>query len=221
MLRFFVLLLLLANGAYFAWVQGHLAAFDFAPSPLTEPQRLQNQIKPDAIRLLSNIEAKRVDALASAPATKAPECLQTALLSDRQVNAVRDAAASLPASAWSLENITEPARWIVYMGKYANAEALAKKKSELRELSIAFESLKNPTLEPGLSLGGYLSQSQANESMATLARRGVRTAKVVQELPERKGQLLKLPAVDDALRSQLDGVKTVVGAAGWVVCKAV
>ena len=221
MLRFFVLLLLLANGAYFAWVQGHLAAFDFAPSPLTEPQRLQNQIKPDAIRLLSNIEAKRVDALASAPATKAPECLQTALLSDRQVNAVRDAAASLPASAWSLENTTEPARWIVYMGKYANAEALAKKKSELRELSIAFESLKNPTLEPGLSLGGYLSQSQANESMATLARRGVRTAKVVQELPERKGQLLKLPAVDDALRSQLDGVKTVVGAAGWVVCKAV
>ena len=221
MLRFFVLLLLLANGAYFAWVQGHLAAFDFAPSPLTEPQRLQNQIKPDAIRLLSNIEAKRVDALASAPATKAPECLQTALLSDRQVNAVRDAAASLPASAWSLENTTEPARWIVYMGKYANAEALAKKKTELRELSVAFESLKNPTLEPGLSLGGYLSQSQANESMATLARRGVRTAKVVQELPERKGQMLKLPAVDDALRSQLDGIKTVVGAAGWVICKAV
>ncbi len=221
MLRFFVLLLLLANGAYFAWVQGHLAAFGFAPSPLTEPQRLQNQIKPDAIRLLSNIEAKRVDALASAPATKAPECLQTALLSDRQVNAVRDAAASLPASAWSLENTTEPARWIVYMGKYANAEALAKKKTELRELSVAFESLKNPTLEPGISLGGYLSPSQANESMATLARRGVRTAKVVQELPERKGQILKLPSVDDALRSQLDGIKSVVGATGLVICKAV
>jgi hypothetical protein len=221
MLRFFVLLLLLANGAYFAWAQGHLASLGFAPPQQSEPQRLQNQIKPDAIRLLSNTEAKRVEALASTPAAKAPECLQTALLSDKQASAVREAAASLPANAWRLEEATEPARWIVYMGKYANAEALAKKKAELRELSVAFESLKNPSLEPGLSLGGYLSQSQANESVANLARRGVRTAKVVQELPERKGQMLKLPSVDDSLRSQLDGIKSAVGAAGLVVCKAV
>jgi hypothetical protein len=220
MLRFLVLLLLLANGAYFAWVQGHLAAFGFAPSQFTEPQRLQNQIKPDAIRLLSNIEAKRVDALASAPTTKAPECLQTALLSDRQVNAVRDAAASLPASAWSLENTTEPARWIVYMGKYANAEALAKKKTELRELGISPESLKNPSLEPGLSLGAFPTQSKANEAMAAFAKRGVRTGKVTQELPERSGQIFKLPAIDEALRAQLDGIKAAAGAQGLTACKA-
>jgi predicted NUDIX family NTP pyrophosphohydrolase len=221
MLRFLVLLLLLANGAYFAWVQGHLSTLGFAPPQQSEPQRLQNQIKPDAIRLLNATEAKRVETLAVAPPPKPLECLQSALLSEAEANAVRSAAANLPSGAWSLSPSTEPARWIVYMGKYANAEALAKKKTELRELGIAFESLKNPTLEPGISLGGYLSPSQANESMATLARRGVRTAKVVQELPERKGQMLKLPAVDDALRSQLDGIKTVVGAAGLVICKAV
>jgi hypothetical protein len=220
MLRFFVLLLLLANGAYFAWSQGHLAILGFAPAVQTEPQRLQTQIKPDAIRLLNTTEAKRVETLAAAPAPKPSECLQTTLLSDAQASAVRSAAASLPAGAWSLENSTEPARWIVYMGKYPSTEALAKKKTELREISIAFETLKNPTLEPGLSLGAYPTQAQANEAMANLAKRGVRTGKVVQELPERKGQILKLPVVDEALRSQLDGIKSAVGAGGLSVCKA-
>jgi hypothetical protein len=221
MLRFFVLLLLLANGAYFAWSQGHLAGLGFAPSNPSEPQRLQAQIKPDAIRLLNTTEAKRVEALASAPPPKPSECLQSALLSDAQANAVRASAASLPTGSWSLENSAEPARWIVYMGKYADATALAKKKTELRDLGLAFETLKNPSLEPGLSLGAYTTQALANESMAKLAARGVRTAKVVQELPERKGQLLKLPVVDDALRSQLDGVKSLLGATGLAVCKAV
>jgi hypothetical protein len=220
MLRFFVLLLLLANGAYFAWSQGHLASLGFAPAVQTEPQRLQAQIKPDAIRLLSATEAKRIETLAAAPASKPLECLQTTLLSEAQANAVRSAAAGLPANAWSLESSAEPARWIIYMGKYANAEALAVKKNELRGLSVTFETLKNPTLEPGLSLGAHPTQAQANESMANLAKRGVRTGKVVQEFPERKGQILRLPVVDEALRAQLDGIKSAVGAGGLFVCKA-
>jgi hypothetical protein len=220
MLRFFVLLLILANGAYFAWSQGLLASLGFAPAVQTEPQRLQAQIQPDVIRLLSPTEAKRVETLAAAPPPKAPECLQTDLLSDAQASAVRSAAASLPAGSWSLQEGQQAARWIVYMGKYANAEALAKKKSELRELSVAFESLKSPTLEPGLSLGGFSSAALANEAMAQLTKRGVRTAKVVQELPERKGQILKLPATDDALHSQLDSIKAIVGASGLAACKA-
>lgn len=221
MLRFFVLLLLLANGIYFVWSRSHLASFGLAPSNQTEPQRLQAQIKPDAIRLLNVTEAKRMEALASAPPPKASECLQSALLDAAKASAVRTAAASLPTGAWSLEDITERARWIVYMGKYAGADALAKKKTELRELNIPFETLKNASLEPGLSLGVYASQSLANDAMANLAKRGVRTGKVVQELPERKGQLLKLPAVDDALRLQLDGIKSIIGTGGLVVCKAI
>jgi hypothetical protein len=220
MLRFFVLLLLLANGAYFAWSQGLLASLGFAPAVLTEPLRLQAQIKPDAIRLLNNTEAKRIEALAAAPAPKPPECLQTALLDATQSSAVRTAAASLPASAWSLEDGKESARWIVYMGKYANAEALAVKKNELRGLGVSFETLKNAALEPGLSLGAFPTQPQATEAMAILTKRGIRTGKVVQERPERKGQIFKLPLVDEALRSQLDGIKSVVGAGGLSVCKA-
>ena len=219
MLRFFVLLLLLANGAYFAWTQGHLAIIGMAPAVQTEPQRQQAQIKPEAIRLLSPTEAKRVEALAAAPSPKPAECLQTALLSDAQAAAVRNVITLLPANAWTLSSATEPARWIIYMGKYANAEVLAKKKSELRVLGINAESLKNATLEPGLSLGAYGTQQQANEAISQLARRGVRTGRVLQELPERSGQILKLPAVDDTLRLQLDPFKALLGTNALFACK--
>jgi hypothetical protein len=219
MLRFLVLLLILANGAYFAWTQGYLASMGLAPSVQNEPQRLQNQIQPEAIRLLNPSEAKRVDILAAAPAPKPPECLQTTLLAQAQASALQTAAASLPAGAWKLEEATEPARWIVYMGKYPSAEALAKKKSELRELGISTEVLKNASLEPGLSLGAHASQADAAEAMSELAKRGVRTGKVVQEQPARTGQIFILPAVDDALRPQLEPVKTLLGASGLVSCK--
>jgi hypothetical protein len=220
MLRFIVLLLILANGAYFAWAQGYLASIGLARAPQSEPQRLQAQIKPDAIRLLSPTEAKRVEALAAAPPPKPPECLQSALLDERQLGAVRSAAASLPAGSFSLQEATEPARWIVYMGKYANADAMAKKKAELRVINVTYEPLRNPALEIGFAIGGWPTQSQANDALANLATRGVRTAKVVQEFPERKGQIIKLSAVDDTLRPQLEGIKTAVGAGGLVACKA-
>jgi hypothetical protein len=219
MLRFFVLLLLLANGAYFAWSQGHLAGLGFAPLKQTEPQRLQAQIQPEAIRLLNPTEAKRVEALAAVPPPKAAECLESSLLSESQMAAVRNASAKWLSSAWRIESTTQPARWIIYMGKYANADALANKKTELHQLGLSFDTLKNASLEPGLSLGAYATQSQANESMANLAKRGVRTAKVVQEFPERNGFLLRLPAVDDALRSQLDEIKSALGSSGMTVCK--
>ncbi len=220
MLRFIVSLLILANSVYFAWSQGHLASLGFAPIQQTEPQRQLAQIQPEAIRLLNVTEAKRIEALAIAPSPKAIECLQSGLLDATQVSAVRSAAAGLPSGSWSLEDATQSARWIVYMGKYANTEALAKKKAELRELNVAFETLKNASLEPGLALGAFATSALASDAMAILAKRGVRTAKVVQEEPEINGLLLKLPVVDDALRAQLDGIKSAVGLAGITACKA-
>jgi hypothetical protein len=53
MLRLLVLILILANGAYFAWSEGLLRAYGFAPAQQREPQRLAQQIKPEALRVLS------------------------------------------------------------------------------------------------------------------------------------------------------------------------
>lgn len=52
MLRLLVLVLLVANLAYFAWSRGHLAGIVPVAADQREPQRLQQQVRPDAIRIL-------------------------------------------------------------------------------------------------------------------------------------------------------------------------
>lgn len=203
MLRFFVLLLVLLNGLYFAWSHEYLRGYGFGPSPTGEPQRLSRQIRPEAIRILSVKEVQDDAEIAQASAQPA-ECLQAGLFDERQAEAVRQALRdALPPEAWSLNPVTEPARWIVYMGPYPNAESLVKKRKELAVLKINSEHLGNPKLEPGLSLGGYDSKAAADTALATFNQRGVQTARVVLERAEVTGALLKLPTVDEALRARL------------------
>ena len=163
MLRLVVLLLVLLNGIYFAWSQGLLRAYGLAPAQQSEPQRLAQQIRPEAMHILSMDDVRRAEAVSPAPA-KAPECLQAGLFDEPQILALRRSLETgLPPGAWSMEAVAEPARWIVYMGRYPNAEALAKKRAELANLNLRFEPLTNPELEPGLSLGGFATQAAANE----------------------------------------------------------
>ena len=93
------------------------------------------------------------------------------------------------------------------MGRYADIEALNKKRGELRGLRIRFEPLINARLEPGLSLGSYNSEAAPQQAQEQLGDRGVRTARVLQERAEVRGQWLRLPEVDDALRQRMDSFK--------------
>lgn len=218
MLRFFVLLLVLANGTYFAWTQGLLRPYGWAPAEQAEPQRLRQQIRPDAIRVLGADESRRVEIAAQTPARPA-ECLQAGIFADTQWESLRKALeSSLPAGAWVTENAVESARWIIYMGRYANADALAKKRSELLKLNFRPESLQNPTLELGLSLGGFETQQEASKEMAILNKRGLRTARVVQERAEVRGTLVRIPAADETIRARLDDLKTVLADKPFKAC---
>ena len=210
MLRVLVLALLLANAGYFAWTHGLLADYGFAPALQSEPQRLAQQIRPEAMHLLSASEARQLaGSPPSAVATPgAAECLQAGLFTEQQAGALRTRLqSSLPAGSWSLESSVEPGRWIVYMGQYTNEEALAKKRGELRQLGLSVEPLVNPALGPGLSLGHFSAQADAERELAKAVQRGVRTAKVMLERPEESGQWLKLPAVDASLRARLEALK--------------
>ena len=202
MLRTVVLLLLLANGVYYAWTQGMLQPIGLVPAQQSEPQRLGQQVKPEAIRVLSPQEARKAD-VAAQPA----ECLQAGPIEAPAVDPLRAALASWPTGSWTLEPVTEAGRWIVYMGKYPTPDNVAKKKAELRQIGVTFEPVSNPELEPGLSLGGFPTQAEANQLLERLAARGVHTAKVLQERPDVTGQKLTLPAVDEGLRSRLDDLR--------------
>jgi hypothetical protein len=271
MLRLLVLLLLLGNAGYFAWSHGMLAPYGFAPAVQSEPQRLAQQLRPEALRILTPLEARQLEStpgpatrpavptstMASAPtaastapptalfppalpassassaatstfaalaasASRAPpasassqaqavvatQCLQVGLFNDEQTAALRTRLQNaLPTGSWAFESSVEPARWMIYMGKYSSLDALAKKRGELRQINVSFEPLNNPALEPGLSLGNFGSQLEADTALARIATRGVKTAKVIQTQTELRGQKLKLAAVTPAMRTQLEALK--------------
>ena len=215
MLRALVLLLLLANGAYFAWSQGHLRAWGFAPQEVAEPQRLKDQIRPEAIVLVRPQDARPQAAAAQA----ATECQLAGPFDENQSVLLRRALeALLPPGSWALDSALEPARWIIYMGKYANAQALAAKRAEVSALRLKIEDLNNDQLEPGFSLGSFPSQKDAESALANFSKRGVRTAKVVQEAAESRQAQLRIAAVDENLRSKLELLKPALAGQALRTC---
>jgi hypothetical protein len=92
------------------------------------------------------------------------------------------------------------------MGKYPNKQARDIKKSQLNQINVPYEVLVQGALEPGLSLGSHPSQAEANQALQQLVKKGVRTARVLQESPEQYGQTLVIPAVDSAELSAVNAV---------------
>lgn len=212
MLRIAVLVLFLANAGYFAWTHGWLGS----AQKQTEPERLAQQIHPEALQVLPpSVPAASAPAPAPAPsptstpvaATPAPkQCLQAGPFDERQANALRSAAAALPPGSWSLSSTVQGGRWMVYIGRLADADAVEKKRGELRARNVPYDR-PGPAFEPGLSLGRYSSEEGAQRALTDLGKQGVRTAHVVVDRPETKLYTLHLPAVDGALKPQLETLK--------------
>lgn len=107
-------------------------------------------------------------------------------------------------TAWRLDAETQPGRWMVYMGRFADADALAKKRNELRALGVSYDR-PGAALEPGLSLGRFSTEEAAQRALTTLGNQGVRSARVLQERADTPVFVLRLPAVNAAMRDQLTG----------------
>ena len=253
MLRIIFLLLLLGNAGYYMWSHGYLASMGLAPEVQSEPQRAQEQIKPDALVLPKQDapqgknsepaesvpqeaeppvvddsapapksepeakpeakdagaeaaalaakeakqakEAKEAKELKEAKAVKEPEtCYQAGNIEESQADSIRRALASKAKGDWELVPSHQNGRWMVYMGKFPDAEFLDRKRGELRAMNVDFDRAGG-NLEPGLSLGRFSSEEAAGRQLATLTRQGVRTARVVQERPEVTTYTLRLPKI--------------------------
>ena len=224
MLRLAVIVLLLANAGYYAWSQGLLRPLGYAPQEQSEPQRMTQQIRPETLQILKVNPSKTSSASpsqataandsptppttpAASPPADSAECLQAGVFDDRQAEALRTAAAGLPAGSWTLEPTPIPGRWMVYMGRFDDIETLDRKRAELRARKVDHDRAGG-TLELGLSLGRFASKEAAERELTNLANKGVRTARVLQERPDATGFTLRLPAVTDALRPQLEPLRT-------------
>ena len=220
MLRLAVIALLLANAGYYAYTQGWLRSAGLVTPEQAEPQRLQQQIRPETLKVLraqgatnnptpppAPAAAPAADTAASAPAPTAAapadagECLQAGIFDEKQATALRTAAASLPQGSWTLEPTPITGRWMIYMGRFDDQDTLDKKRAELRARKVDFDRAGG-TLEPGLSLGRFSTEEAAQRGLTALNAQGVRTARVIQERQAATGFILKLPAVTDAQRQR-------------------
>ncbi|WP_296493924.1 hypothetical protein [Rhodoferax sp.] len=98
--RTFALILLLLNAMYWAWGEGWLLPYGFGPAPQREPQRLAQQIRPQAITILSAAEGQPPAVIAAPEPTV---CRQSGLLTKAQSDAVQSILqTSWPPGSWLL-----------------------------------------------------------------------------------------------------------------------
>lgn len=213
-----------------------------------EPERLQRQVHPEAIQLLApspagvrpigaaplrasasgvadGLELAAAGAAASASGRasplSAPLCLEAGPLNDNAVNAAARelAQAGVPAGGWVDMRRELPGRWIVYMGRFAERDALQRKAEELQRLGLAASELKAPAdLAPGLALGEFGAQADAQARLDRLQARGVRTARVVQLPSPGVEHRLRVDRVDAAVAEKLAALSGQGGATRWQAC---
>jgi hypothetical protein len=248
MLRTLVLILLLVNAAFFAWSQGWLdQVVGVRPGVQHEPQRLALQVNPERLvpvpppprpaqtgslpadanqvdtEAKSSPESASDAGAASAPASapQATICVEAGPFNTSEFPQVEAALRPLlPPNSWQSDAVTVQGLWMVYMGPYADADTMARKLNELKRLKgLNFDEVKTPaSLVPGLSLGRYTSQADADAALATFKLRGIRTARIVNLRQPMDLQLVRVAQANETMQVALAGVKLPQGK-GFVACR--
>jgi len=218
-LRFVVALLLLANLAFFVWSQGWVDGLVGARARGDrEPERLAKQVRPEAVHILT----PQAVAAAVVAAESKLACLEAGPFDDASLPVAESTLSStLPVGVWTRQTSEQPARWIVYMGRYANREAQVKKEQELARIKVPFEVVTGaPALEPGLSLGRFPSRDAAETALQRLSDRGIHTGKVVEFTKARVLHMLRIERADPDLVMKASALKLDASGKSFASCAA-
>ena len=229
MLRRLVVLLVLANLIFYVWSQGWLDDLTgLRAHPDREPERLARQVRPEVVVILPPSAVASGAAAAPSPASAtttaqsaAITCLEAGPFAPgASVSAIATLqAAALPAGSWTEVKTERPGSWIVYMGRYANREALAKKEDELRRTRVSFEEVTSPAdLELGFSLGRYDQRAAAERGLEQLTQKGIRTARVVELVAPTTQHLLRIDRADKSLAAQATALRSETLGRGFQPC---
>lgn len=227
MLRALVAALLIANLAFFGWSQGWLDDLVGTRSiGDREPERLARQQHPELVRILAPAAAS--DAAPAAPAASSPApppaplaCLEAGPFADAALAVAQKAAhEALPAAVLTVARTTKPGSWIIYMGRYANREALLKKTEELNRRRVSYDEVRNnAALSPGLSLGHFDDRVAATRMLEQLGtQQNIHTARIIEFAPASTSQMLRIEQADPALLAQATGLKLAALGKGFVDC---
>jgi hypothetical protein len=198
MLRRLLVILLLANAVLGArqlgWLDGLLGPG--AGAREREPQRLEAQLAPEALQVLTPAALAR--------RTPPPVCLEVGPLSGAELAPAEAALRQLmPEGGWSQITRERPGSWMVYMGRYNSKATMERRADELRKREVAFEEVRDmPDYEPGFLFGRYASEADANAARNRLVAQKVRLARVVRLEPPSTTHVLRIQKADAELQQK-------------------
>lgn len=170
-LRLGFFLLVFANLVFFAWAQGYFGGAD----PNREPDRLNQQLQPEKLRLLAP-EATVPAMPAAAPADLA--CRIIGGLSMESAEALKIAAIAGGVEAQLMPRV-EPTLHLIVIGDLPNAAAAEKKAAELKRFGVVEQEAL--TLDGGrmeIVLGRLPNDAAAREALSALNKRGIKSARI-------------------------------------------
>lgn len=219
MLRALLLLLLLANVVFFAWSRGAFAPMWPAPmAAQREPERVQAQVKPEAVTVLP---AKAASAAISAARAASLACVEAGPLAEAELPAAESALApvQLPEGSWMRAVAPPPPLWLVFAGRAADPAGLRARAEELKKLNLPFEVIDAPAeFANGFVLSRHATRAEAEAALAAASAPGLKGARVVS-LPAPPVQTwLKVPQADADMQDKLKALAPEPLAGGFKPC---
>lgn len=208
MLRALIILLLLANLAFWAWHHEDVAqALNLPRHSDREPERLARQINPQGVRLLA--------ATASGPGV-AP-CMETPALTADAAAALGRALrqAGLAAERWTELRRETGGRWAVVFGRDEPAARLERRLAQVQELKL--DGAEPAIVEGSLRLGSFTSTEAAERQLQGWQRQGLRGAQVLTLEAPRTEVRLRADGLDAERWAALKAATPADGPA-WAAC---
>jgi hypothetical protein len=213
-MRTLALLLLMLNLALLGWLRGMFGVY---PSSGREPARLEQQVVPERIRVLTDHDVQQLrhraadaGAAAAGPASNAGSCVEVGdFAGDGALVRFRERLGDFRLNEKAVEQAQETPGWytVTVGGLKARADA-ERRAEELRqqgERDVLIVQAGTPS-RFSLTLGAFRDHEQARRMLARLERRGVKGAHVADTAASMQTTRVRVRGVDAQTAAQIDAL---------------
>lgn len=203
-MRLLFFLLIFANLLFYGWHAGYIGPGE---SRRGEGERMSQQLAPEKIRIVTPEEAKK---LAESARLRASACFEWGTFPAQEAEKATEALASLNlGSRLSTRSVEETAGWWVFLPSQGTKPNADKKVDELKRLGVTdfFIVQDEGPNKFAISLGVFRTEDAAKNYLATVAARGVKTARADQRETRVQKTIYRLSGLDEATMAKFDALK--------------
>jgi cell division protein FtsN len=240
------LLLALANLLLFAWQQG---VFGSLPESGREPERVNRQVEPQRVRVLTPAEVQSLRAKAretpqreAAPAAPAApaggmapgtplaaaellgaSCVEVGDFTMENAGRVRQRLEAVAGGdRLTVRSVEAPGWFMVYVPPFKTRNEVERRAEELRKVGVKelLVIADNSPMRFGIALGSFKDQDLANRHAADLERRGIKGVRVADRPSSVQVTRFQVRSVDAALADALRALQKEFNAARFQACAA-